>query len=177
MPEDGDELLEVVNESGEVIGRATRARCHADPSLIHRAVHLLLFDPAGRLYLQKRSARKLIQPGKWDTSVGGHLAPGETPEAAVRREAEEEVGLRDLELTPLHEYLWRSSVETELVTSFRATHNGDPIRLDPDEIEEGRYFAAAELRALAAAGQLTPNLLRELDRIGLLPASVTGAGA
>lgn len=170
-----DEILERVNEAGEVIGRVTRAQCHADPALIHRAVHLLVFDAEGRLLLQKRSATKRIQPGRWDSSVGGHVDPGETPEAAVRREAREELGLEGQLLSRLHEYLWRSPVETELVTTFRADHGG-PFLFDRDEIDEVRFFSSNELRVLRGTGQLTPNLEHELERLGLLGAP-TGEGA
>jgi isopentenyl-diphosphate delta-isomerase type 1 len=174
MSED-DEILERVNEAGEVIGRATRAECHADPALIHRAVHLLVFDAEGRLLLQKRSASKRIQPSRWDSSVGGHVDPGESPEAAIRREAEEELGLDGPVLSRLHQYLWRSPVETELVTTFR-TVCGGPFGFNRDEIDEVRFFSSGELRALVGSGQLTPNLEHELERLGLLGVP-TGEGA
>lgn len=66
------EEFEVVDEAGRVLGRAPRGTCHGDPSLIHRAVHVFVFDDEGRVLLQMRCAAKDIQPGKWDTSAGGH---------------------------------------------------------------------------------------------------------
>jgi len=74
-------------------------KCHGNPALVHRAVHVLVVNAAGELLLQKRSARKDIQPGKWDTSVGGHLEPGESYFAAALREMREELGLSGLPLT------------------------------------------------------------------------------
>ncbi len=167
-----DELFDLVTPDGAVIGRATRARCHADPKLLHRAVHLFVFDRAGRVFLQRRSARKDIQPGRWDTSVGGHVGLGESFDAALRREAAEELGLGDLgalELELLHQYVWRSEVESELVRTYRCTCEG-PFRLDPEEIEEGAFFDADELRRLLDSGTVTPNLRHELGLLGIAPA-------
>lgn len=164
---ESDEIFDVVDEEGRIIGQATRSECHGDPRLIHQAVHLFVFGPDGALFLQRRSETKRIQPGKWDASVGGHVARGEAPLAAVLREAAEELGLRDVQPAPLHEYLWRSPVETELVRTFRCTHEG-PFHLDPGEIEEGRWYSAEEIARLATTDSLTPNLLHELGLLGLL---------
>ena len=80
------ELFEIVDEHDQVIGRAPRAECHGNPALLHRTAHVVVFSTDGRLLLQKRAASKDIQPGKWDTAVGGHLTPGETYEQGARRE-------------------------------------------------------------------------------------------
>jgi len=71
-------LFDLLNDDDKVIGQALRSACHGDPGLIHRAVHVLVFNSSGALLLQKRAPGKYIQPGKWDTSVGGHLALGES---------------------------------------------------------------------------------------------------
>ena len=164
-----EERFDIVTEAGEVIGAASRSRCHRDPSLLHRAVHLFVFDEGGRVFLQRRSVQKDIQPGKWDTSVGGHLQQGESVEQALRREMAEELGLDpSLPVELLHEYVWRLPVESELVRTYRCTCAG-PFSLQADEIDEGRFFCAQELFDLSEAGQLTPNLEHELRRLGLLP--------
>ena len=80
------ELFEIVDDNDLVIGTAPRRECHGNPALVHRAAHVLVFNRAGQLLLQKRSASKDIQPGKWDTSVGGHLDPGENYLTAAVRE-------------------------------------------------------------------------------------------
>lgn len=87
------EYLDIIDESGRIIGQATRAECHTNSSLAHRTVHVLVFNSRGELFLQKRSINKDIQPGKWDTSVGGHLNLGETFHQAVQREIKEELGI------------------------------------------------------------------------------------
>jgi len=156
------EFFEVVDAPGTPIGCATRAACHGNPALVHRVVHVLVQDAAGRLYLQKRARNKDIQPGKWDTSVGGHVQPGEAVEQAARREMGEELGIHaPLPLTYVHEYLWRSAVESEYVTTYACVFAGIP-QPAPDEIEEGRWWTPAEMTA--RADELTPNCREELRR-------------
>lgn len=156
------EFFTLVDEQGTPIGCATRAACHRNPALLHRVVHVLVRDAAGRLYLQKRARHKDIQPGKWDTSVGGHVQPGETTEQAARREMGEELGIHEqLPLVYRHEYLWRSAVESEYVTTYACVFAGDP-QPAPDEIDEGCWWTVAEMAARSA--ELTPNCREELRR-------------
>ena len=88
--DNSEEIFPVVDEEGNVIGRATRGECHDGSKLLHPVVHLHVFDTEGRLFLRHRPAWKDIQPDKWDTAVGGHVDYGETIEDALRREAREE---------------------------------------------------------------------------------------
>ena len=170
------ELLDLVDADNTVIGTVDRSRVHGAPALRHRAVHVLVYDDRGHLLLQKRSAGKEIQPGKWDTSVGGHLESGESYPAAAVRETAEELGLAiDVDaLVPVHGFVWRSPMETEHVTSYRI-HCGGPFRPHPEEIDELRFWSAEQLRAAAGTGALTPMLEHELALLGVLPGSA-GAG-
>ena len=84
------EWFPLVNEEGETIGKATRKECHSGSKLLHPVIHLHIFNKDGDLYLQKRSMNKDIQPGKWDTAVGGHIDYGESVEEALRREVREQ---------------------------------------------------------------------------------------
>jgi isopentenyldiphosphate isomerase len=128
---------------------------------------------AGGYFLQKRALTKRVQPGRWDTSVGGHMVPGESYAEAAARELEEELGIRledtggDEALEHLHDYVWRSPIETEHVRTFRLSWDG-PFRLQRSEIDEGRFWSEHELRAAAGTGILTPNLEEELRRLGVL---------
>jgi ribosomal protein L11 methyltransferase len=158
-----EEIFEVVDEEGRSVGRAPRSACHGNPALIHRVSHVLVTDGEGRVYLQKRPTTKDIQPGMWDTSVGGHLDFGEDHETGARREMREELGLAG-ELRPLYRYLWRSECETELVETFLHEAREEP-RPCPGEIDEGRWFTPAEAAALVARGEATPNLGEELRRL------------
>jgi isopentenyl-diphosphate delta-isomerase type 1 len=167
------ELLEVVDETGRVLRLAPRSECHGNPSLVHRAVHVFVFDRAGRVFLQKRSLSKRIQPGKWDTSVGGHVDPGESYEAAAARELQEELGVELTKLGSLgqlehrHDYVWRTHIETERVRTFELTCDG-PFRLHPEEIDDGRFWTEAELRTAVGQGVLTANLEHELRLMRIL---------
>ena len=89
-----EEWFPVVNNEGKVTGKAPRSLCHDGKSfLLHPVVHLHIFNRSGKLYLQKRSMKKDTQPGKWDTSVGGHIGMGESVAEALIRETREELGL------------------------------------------------------------------------------------
>ena len=164
-----DEMLDLVNPQGDVIGQAHRDLCHKSPELMHQAVHVFVFDDENRLFLQKRSRFKIIAPGKWDTSVGGHVDPGESYAEAACREGAEELGLTILpnDLSFIHRYQWRSDVESELISSYRYNHNG-PFRLNPDEIDDGRFYTLTELASLDREGALTPNLSHELRLLKIL---------
>ena len=95
MRDNSEELFPLVDEDGRVTGKATRGECHNGSRLLHAVVHLHVFNSKGELYLQKRPEWKDIQPGKWDTAVGGHIDYGETPEQALQREVREELGIVD----------------------------------------------------------------------------------
>ena len=97
--DNGSELFPVVDPSGVVVGSATRGECHGGSMLLHPVVHLHLFNSRGELYLQKRPEWKDIQPGRWDTAVGGHVDYGETVDEALRREVREELGVTEFTRT------------------------------------------------------------------------------
>lgn len=140
-----EEIFDIVDEQGKVTGTATRQQCHADRSLIHPVVHLHLFDRQGRLFLQQRSVRKQVFPGYWDTSVGGHIHSRETVWAALLREADEELGLDAAAALFLCNYIWYGQAETEYIHLFRQVCQGE-IRINPVEIDAGRFFTTTEIR-------------------------------
>jgi len=159
-----EEWFDLLDLQGTVIGRAPRSICHGNPGLIHRAVHVLIFDHHGRLFLQKRSAHKDVQPNKWDTSVGGHLNPGEIPVQGAAREMREELGIEDRPLVPAYEYVWQSEIETELISTFAVSYDG-PFNLDPVEIAEGRFWSFREIQELLGTGAFTPQFEKEFPRM------------
>ncbi len=160
-----DERFPVVDEEGRVLGSALRSEVHGNPRLIHPVVHCLVLDHAGRILLQLRSRTKDIQPGKWDTSVGGHVALGESVEAALARELQEEIGLvgAEHEVRFLYRYLMRNEIESELVHTYTCVAGG-PFVAAPDEIDELRFWTADEIAVALVGGELTPNLVEELAR-------------
>ncbi len=138
-----DEIFDVVDENNRVIGAATRSACHSDPSLMHRVAHVLVFDNSGRLILQKRSPNKDIQPGKWDTSVGGHLGIGEKAFDGAKREMKEELGI-DAHIEFMYSYIIRTKRESEMVFTYFCMYNGK-ITHDPEEISYVKKWTEAEV--------------------------------
>jgi isopentenyl-diphosphate delta-isomerase type 1 len=158
-----EEYFEIVTEEGKVIGKAMRSECHNNPELLHRVAHVLVFNSQGWLFLQKRSLKKDIQPGKWDTSCGGHLDIGESFEDAAYRELYEELGIKGVRLYYLHDYIWRTERESELVRTYKVVYDGE-ITFNKEEIEEGRFFTQAQIESMLGSGLLTPNFEEEYRR-------------
>lgn len=136
--------------------------------LLHPVVHLhVLSADRERMLLQRRSALKDIQPGKWDTAVGGHLDYGESVADALRREAAEELGIDASGAVALCRYQWRSERERELVHVHILLADPSALRLspDPDEVDEARFWSMDEIGQARGKGILTPNFEQEYDRI------------
>lgn len=164
MPCDNDsELFPVVEADGRVTGCATRGECHGGAMLLHPVVHLHLFDSNGALYLQKRPEWKDIQPGRWDTAVGGHVDYGETIDEALCREVREELGITEFEPEFVTRYEFRSERERELVHVFRAVYDG-AVRPSA-ELDGGRFWEPAEIVRGMGRGLFTPNFEAEAESV------------
>ncbi|MCF0184154.1 MAG: NUDIX domain-containing protein [Bacteroidaceae bacterium] len=163
MHDNSLELLPIVDEEGRVVGSATRGECHGGAKPLHPVVHLHVFNSRGELYLQKRPAWKDIQPGRWDTAVGGHIDYGEELDNALRREVGEELGITDFEPEFLLRYVFESDRERELVNVFRTTYDGD-VR-PTAELDGGRFWTIDEICAAIGTGVLTPNFEQEFQRL------------
>jgi isopentenyldiphosphate isomerase len=158
-----DEVLEIVDEEGQVTGTASRVALHSDNTLLHRVVHVLVVNARGDILLQKRSEAKDVAPGKWDTSVGGHVLPAEQIWEAVLREAREELGLTLRTARFLHRYLHRDEREAELVYSHLVRYDG-PFTVDSREIEAVRFWSRDEIRRALGTGVLSGNFEDEFGR-------------
>jgi len=146
-----DELFDVVDAADRVVGRAPRREVHAR-NLLHRAVHVLVHDAQGRLFLQRRSMSKDTFPGCWDSSCSGHVDAGEDYFTAARRELVEELGWHDATM-PLRPLLKLDAVpETghEFIQIFVLGPLPGPFQLHPEEISEGRWVVPSELDTLVA---------------------------
>lgn len=139
-----DEVFDVVNERDEVIGQRPRSEVHR-LGLMHRAIHVLVFNAAGQVFLQKRSMAKDRQPGLWDSSASGHVDSGEDYDSCAVRELREEIGL-ELGAPPQRLFKLPASAQTdqEHVWIYRCEAEG-PFQLDPHEIERGGWFSAEEV--------------------------------
>jgi isopentenyldiphosphate isomerase len=136
------EIFDVVNEHDEVVGRAPRSEVHAR-GLKHRAVHVLVFNRRGEIFLQKRSLKKDSAAGKWDSSASGHLDTGENYDTCAMRELHEEIGLKTTQ-PPARLFKMDACPETgwEFCWIYRLENEG-PFVLHPDEIETGAWFSPA----------------------------------
>ena len=161
---EGVEFFPVVEPSGLVVGRSTRSYCHGGAKPLHPVIHVHIIDRFSKIYLQKRPMTKDIQPGKWDTAVGGHVSYGESIVEAVYREAYEE--LRFMEFNPIHivTYEFESAVEREMVSVFAAVGSFE-LTPDPDEVEEGRWWPVEEIDANIGKNVFTPNFESEFQMI------------
>lgn len=155
-----EEWLPLVDEQGKVTGSAPRSVCHSGTKLLHPVVHLHIVNEKQELFLQKRSMKKDLLPGMWDTAVGGHIGLNEKVEDALKRETFEELGITDFEVRFLGNYIWESSRERELVFSFLCTRY-DHIHIDNDEVDEGRFWNKREIEEGIRQNTLTPNFIYE----------------
>ena len=163
------EYFPVIQENGMVIGRAERSYCHSPAKPLHPVVHLHIIDRYSRLYLQKRSMKKDIQPGKWDTAVGGHVDYGESIQEALFREAYEELGFREFNPVWLMSYVFESDVEREMVNVFAAVGSFS-LRPDHDEVDEIKAWDLESIDENFGKSLFTPNFEQEYVRVraGLL---------
>jgi len=166
MKDNLKERFPIVDEYGNVTGAATRGECHNGSKLLHPVVHLHVFNSRGEVYLQKRPEWKDIQPGKWDTAVGGHMDYGETPEEALRREVSEELGITDFKPERIGKYVFESARERELVYVNSTTYDGE-IHPSEQELDGGRFWTIDEIRDAIGKEELTPNFESEFQKFFL----------
>lgn len=161
--DNNEEMFPLVDEQGTITGAATRGECHNGSKLLHPVIHLHVFNSQGELYLQKRPTWKDIQPGKWDTAVGGHVDLGESVEIALKREACEELGITDFTPELLREYVFESPCERELVFVHKTIYN-EEIR-PSEELDGGRFWTIEEIWQHFGKGVFTPNFEAEIESV------------
>jgi isopentenyldiphosphate isomerase len=155
-----EEWLPIVDEKGNIIGKATRRECHQGSMLLHPVVHLHVLNQNNELFLQKRPMNKDVQPGKWDTAVGGHVDWGEEIETSLKREAFEEIGLKDFLFQQVVIYKWESPIENELVYSF-ITKNYNNLSINKNELDDGKFWPIATIEKKFGEHIFTPNFEAE----------------
>ncbi len=155
-----EEWLPMVDESGKITGQAPRSVFHSGTKMLHPVVHMHVIHPEGKLLLQKRSLDKLIQPGKWDTSVGGHIGIGETLDEALKRETSEEIGIKEFSAAFVKSYRWETEVEAELVYLFVCI---DQVHgpFQSNEADELKFWSKREMEKNTGTGIFTESLEHE----------------
>ncbi|HAM97924.1 MAG TPA: NUDIX hydrolase [Marinilabiliales bacterium] len=156
------EWLPLVDEQGKIVGKATREEAHLHKEWLHPVVHLHVLNSKGEWYLQKRPMHKKIQPGKWDTAVGGHVGWGERIEDSLKRETMEEIGIVQFVPELVLKYVWKSEVESELVFCFITRFDGTLIP-HPQELDGGKFWKLEELKQSMGKGLFTPNFEHEFQ--------------
>ena len=152
-----EELLEIVDNDNRVIGTAGRSKIHKQ-HFMHRSVHVFLFNSAGELFLQKRAQTKDEFPGFYDSSAAGHVNPDESYHAAAERELKEELGIeapleKAAELPASQETGWE-------FVSFYTAVTDDTVKLNYEEIQEGKFYSLDEIRTLLLSNEdkFTPSV-------------------
>ncbi len=167
---DSEEWVPLVNDKGEITGKAPRSQVHNGSKLLHPVVHLHVISSNKAILLQKRPETKQIQPGKWDTAVGGHISAGETLEQALKKEAFEELSMQNFSAKLQRIYKWESEIETELVYVF-TTFDSKHFEIRSDEVDEAKFWTQKQIENQIGQGVFTPNfeyefkLLKELNII------------
>lgn len=144
MSEMTEDIFDIVNEHDEVIGRAPRSEVHAN-GLLHRAVHVLIFNARGETFLQKRSMSKDREPGRWGAACSGHVDSGEDYDTAALRELGEELGWQPT--GPLKRVLRIAAcaeTDQEFVWVYHCNGEG-PFNLNCEEVETGGWFAPHQI--------------------------------
>lgn len=158
------EMFDIVNENDEVVDALPRAEVHAR-DLRHRAVHVLLFNPRGEVFLQKRSIWKDKNPGLWDSSSAGHVDSGETYETAAHREMREEIGI-DTPIIPVCKLGCGPDTGFEFLQIYHGDHGG-PFTFAAAEVEGGWFFPVDHVTRWLAAhpNDFTPIFRQAFPRV------------
>ena len=143
-----NERFRVVDKNDKILRDASRFEVHAN-NLRHRAVHILIFNPAGEVYLQQRSRWKDRHPLKWDSSAAGHVGAAESYDETAQRELKEELGIT-VRLEKISKLPASERTDQEFVWLYQGEVAGD---LSPNrtEIETGAFFPETVIDGWVAA--------------------------
>lgn len=163
-----DELVEIVNEKGEVLYETTLGECKTK-GLLHRSVATFLRNSGKEVLLQRRSFSDDWLPGRWTVSATGHVKAGESPDSASIRELREELGIEGKPSFLFKQLIpsisWAGSIEYEVAYAFEVISDAKPSP-DPGEVEEVRFFSPEKCKSLIGTngGDLTPDAVILLSR-------------
>ena len=151
----------LVDRDDRAIGEAPRAEIRAR-NLLHRGVAILVHDPAGRIYVHRRTETKDLFPGAYDMVVGGMVQAGESYQETARRELEEELGIaREPRFRFMHRY--RDERNDAWMAVFDVTWDG-PVVHQPEEVSWGAWMEETDLIARFAEWTFAPDHLTVFER-------------
>ncbi|WP_435131628.1 NUDIX hydrolase [Actinacidiphila sp. bgisy144] len=160
------EVIDIVDEDDNVIGTSPRGEAYAR-GLRHRCAFILARDPAGRIFVHRRTARKLVFPALYDMFVGGVVGAGESYDATALREAEEELGVSGLP-QPTHLFTFRYDRQDQPGGWFSAVYEvrvDGPVRPQPEEVAWHGFVTEEELRQRLAEWEFVPDGLEAYRRL------------
>lgn len=160
--EAADEVVVIVDHRNNVVGSAPRREMRAK-RLPHRSTYIMVFNAQGDLYVQKRTMTKDVFPGYYDIAAGGVVLAGETYEVGAVRELEEEMGIRNVPLTPLFDFYFEDDHTRLWGRAFSCVYDGEVV-LQPEEVESGAFVAIHDILRRAEAEPFTPDGLYVLRR-------------
>ncbi len=166
---ENDELLDLVNEKGEVMGTASRIQCMNNPALIHPVVHCWIFNKKGQVLWQQRSLNKDSEPGKWDMSCGGHIHHGEKPLNALKRELKEELGISKLNVKLIDKYVQKFPTQQVYIYLYYAIFNKniESFKIDKRETQQLKWIdpVEAQLKYINNEVGATEFIVSQVTRI------------
>ena len=157
-----DELVVIVDEQNRVMGSATRRQMRAE-RLPHRATYVFVFNSAGRIYVQLRTATKDVYPSYWDLAAGGVVLAGESYEESAERELAEEMGIRGVPLEPWFEFYFEDAGSRVFGFAYSCCWDG-PLELQAEEVQRVELMDVAFVLSGAPAREFTPDSLLALQR-------------
>lgn len=173
MVNSDEEVVDIVDEEGEVLGQVKRGEAHSK-GLLHPGANIFLFNSKGNIFLQKRSHLKKVDPLCWDISASEHVMAGEEWEVAAKRGIQEELGIDTdvIEIEGFHFLDQKIDVKGEkihiyeLMKLYKAVSD-TPLELSQDEIAEGRFFTFEEVDQLVQSKKecVSENLINEWQRL------------
>ncbi len=158
----GEEIGVLVDDRDEVVGTAPRSAIRAK-NLLHRGVAIAVRNPAGHIYVHRRTPGKDVFPGMYDMVVGGMVAAGESYEEAARRELSEELGVEPAEITSVLKHLYKGDRNNAWISLYEVPWAG-PIRHQETEISWGAYMTVDEIVAKLDEWPFAPDHLEVFER-------------
>lgn len=156
------EIVAIVDENNRLVGAEPRFRMRA-LGLIHRATYILVFNSNGDLFRHKRTRDKDVYPGYYDVVAGGVVLTDESYDVAAERELEEELGIRNVPLTPLFEFFFKDSTTRVWGKAYQCVYDG-AMQLQKEEIESGEFCQVEDIFKSTEKDPYTPDGLYVLKR-------------